>query len=96
MFRKRIAEICQTETPFSGVVEVDESYFGAKRVQENQAEVFLGKHQFLVSFKEKEKYILGSIRIVPEQHCKRLCAAEFLLIVSFTPKVGEATTVWLI
>ena len=33
LIRKRIAEICESETPFKGEIEVDESYFGAKRVR---------------------------------------------------------------
>jgi len=33
LLRKRIAEFCETETPFRGVIEVDESYFGARRVR---------------------------------------------------------------
>lgn len=43
MFRKRIAEICETETPFSGVVEVDESYFGAKSVRGKRGRGASGK-----------------------------------------------------
>ena len=31
--RERIAEDCEQEAQFSGIVEVDESYFGAKRVR---------------------------------------------------------------
>ena len=43
MFRKRIAEICETETPFSGVIEVDESYFGAKRIRGKRGRGAAGK-----------------------------------------------------
>jgi len=31
--RERLAECCEAESPFSGEVEVDESYFGPKRVR---------------------------------------------------------------
>jgi len=31
--RKRMAEQCESESPFSGEIEVDESYFGARRVR---------------------------------------------------------------
>ena len=31
--RQRIAEECERASPFAGVVEVDESYFGARRVR---------------------------------------------------------------
>ena len=33
LIRERIAELCQQSSPFSGEVEVDESYFGARRVK---------------------------------------------------------------
>ncbi len=31
--RTRIADYCYTQSPFSGEVELDESYFGARRVK---------------------------------------------------------------
>lgn len=31
--RRRIAEHCETQNPFRGEVEVDESYFGPKRLR---------------------------------------------------------------
>lgn len=31
--RERIADYCEAESPFSGEIEVDESYFGARRVK---------------------------------------------------------------
>jgi transposase-like protein len=33
LIRKRIAEYCEQSSPFHGEIEVDESYFGAKRVK---------------------------------------------------------------
>ena len=33
LIRKRIAEFCEQSSPFQGEIEVDESYFGAKRVK---------------------------------------------------------------
>jgi len=33
LIRKRIAEFCEAETPFHGEIEVDESFFGARRVK---------------------------------------------------------------
>lgn len=35
-FRERIAELCETESPFeNGEIELDESYLGARRVEVN-------------------------------------------------------------
>ncbi len=33
LFRSRIAEICEADSPFSGELEADESYFGPRRVR---------------------------------------------------------------
>ena len=43
LFRKRIAEICETETPFKSIIEVDESYFGAKRIRGKRGRGAAGK-----------------------------------------------------
>jgi len=31
--RQAVARFCESESPFSGVIELDESYFGTKRVK---------------------------------------------------------------
>lgn len=41
--RERIAVFCEKESPFSGVVEVDESFFGAKRVKGKRGRGAYGK-----------------------------------------------------
>ena len=33
LIRKRIAEFCEQSSPFHGEIEVDESYFGARRIK---------------------------------------------------------------
>jgi len=33
LVRQKIAEICEQQSPFSGEIEVDESYLGPKRVK---------------------------------------------------------------
>ena len=33
LFRKRIADLCEQQSPFKGEIEVDESYFGGKRIK---------------------------------------------------------------
>ena len=43
--RQRIAEFCESESPFeSGEVEIDESYFGARRVRGIRGRGARGKH----------------------------------------------------
>ena len=41
--RERIAFVCEAESPFSGEVEVDESYFGARRIKGVRGRGALGK-----------------------------------------------------
>ena len=43
LIRERIAELCQQSSPFSGEVEVDESYFGARRVKGKRGRGASGK-----------------------------------------------------
>ena len=43
MFRLRIAEICETQSPYSGEVEVDESWFGARRIKGKRGRGAYGK-----------------------------------------------------
>ena len=42
-FRERIVELCNIDSPFAGEVEVDESYFGAKRVKGKRGRGAKGK-----------------------------------------------------
>jgi len=41
--RQRIAQLCEAESPFSGQVEVDESYFGARRAKGKRGRGAYGK-----------------------------------------------------
>lgn len=43
LIRIRIAEFCEAEAPFHGVVEADESYFGAKRIRGKRGRGAAGK-----------------------------------------------------
>ena len=43
LFRERIVEICERESPFKGEVEADESYFGARRVRGRRGRGARGK-----------------------------------------------------
>ena len=52
-FRERIAMLCEAESPLRGQVEIDESYFGGRRVRgaedlryrPRDIEAFVGQHQ---------------------------------------------------
>lgn len=42
-FRERIVELCDLDSPFTGEVEVDESYFGARRIKGKRGRGAYGK-----------------------------------------------------
>ena len=50
LVRKRIAEECEMESPISGDIEVDESFFGARRVKGKRGRGDSGKTIVLVWF----------------------------------------------
>jgi transposase len=52
--RHRIAQLCEAETPFSGQIEVDESYFGTCRAKGKRGGVAHGKTIVFGIFKRKE------------------------------------------
>ena len=53
--RKRVSEFCELESPFSGEVEVDESYFGAKRIKGKRGRGAYGKTIVFGIFKRNGK-----------------------------------------
>ena len=71
--RIKIAEPCQPASPLNGEVEIDESYFGARRIiRVEEAEEPLEKQSFWVSSNETERSTLKSSQIAGEPLCKRL------------------------
>ena len=56
VFRKRIAELCETESPFiNGEIELDESYFGARHVRGIRVRGAKGKIPVFVMLKRGDK-----------------------------------------
>ncbi len=53
--RQRIAAYCETESPFMGEVEVDESYFGARRIKGKRGRGAYGKTIVFGIFKRNGK-----------------------------------------
>ena len=64
--RDRIADYCNTISPFSGEIELDESYFGARRVKGKRGRGAFGKTIVFGIFKRNEKVYT---EIVPD--CRR-------------------------
>ena len=67
--RTRIAETCEVESPFSGEVEIDESYFGAKRVKDKRGRGASGKTIVFGIFQRNGKVYT---EIVPDVRRKTL------------------------
>jgi len=55
LIRQRIAELCEHESPFSGEIEVDESYFGGKRIKGKRGRGAAGKTPVFGIFQRKGK-----------------------------------------
>ena len=68
-FRIRIAELCEIESPLGGEVEIDESYFGAKRVKGKRGRGSSGKTIVFGILKRKGKVYT---EIVPDARRKML------------------------
>lgn len=66
LIRKRIARECELESPFSGEVEVDESFFGARRAKGKRGRGASGKTIVFGLFKRKGKVYT---KIIP--NCSR-------------------------
>ena len=64
--RTRISEFCELQSPFAGEVEVDESYFGARRVKGKRGRGAFGKTIVFGIFKRNGKVYT---EIVPD--CRR-------------------------
>ena len=56
LVRKRIAEECEMESPISGDIEVDESFFGARRVKGKRGRGASGKTIVFGLLKRNGKY----------------------------------------
>ncbi len=69
--RHRLAQDCQRESPFSGEIEVDESYFGAKRVKGKRGRGASGKTIVFGIYKRNGKVFT---EIVPNVQKKTLQA----------------------
>lgn len=66
LIRERIAEECELESPFSGEIEVDESFFGARRTKGKRGRGASGKTIVFGLFKRNGKVYT---RIIP--NCSR-------------------------
>ena len=95
LIRKRMTEECELESPFSGDIEVDESFFGARRVKGKRGRGASGKTIVFGLLKRNGKVYT---RIVP--NCSRATLQAVIqgkvdLKARSTPMGGKAMTAWL-
>jgi transposase-like protein len=64
--RKKIAAQCEEISPFNGIVELDESYFGARRIRGKRGRGASGKPLYLDYSKEMETYTQKLCLIAPK------------------------------
>src|SRR5947209_17107765 len=94
--RQRIAEECERVSPFSGEVEVDECYFGARRVRGKRGRGASGKSIVFGLLKRDGKGLHGdSYRTAKRSRCKPLFAGGSRPKRSSTQMAGATTTAWL-
>ncbi len=93
--RVRIAEECERASPFSGTVEVDESYFGARRVRGNAVAAHRAKQSSSVFSNAMVRSIPKLSRTAKLELCSRLFAAGSLPTPSFIRTAGAVMTLWL-
>ena len=69
--RQRIAEFCETQSPFSGEIEVDESYFGARRIKGKRGRGASGKTIVFGVLKRHGKVYTEIVPDCSKAHSKR-------------------------
>jgi len=92
LLRKRVAEFCEQSSPFSGEIEVDESYFGARRIKGKRGR---GTPVFGILRRGVARSIPRSFLTALERPCKPSFAAKWSRRALFTPMPGAATVAWL-
>ncbi len=94
--RERMAEQCELEHPFRGTVEVDESYFGPRRVASRaRLGVELArKRSSLVSASGMARFTPRSSKIVQNRRYWPRLVVKWTFARSFTSTDLRATTAW--
>lgn len=95
LIRKRIAEFCEQQSPVQGEIEVDESYFGGKRIKGKRGRGAYKKTPVFGIFKRGGKVYT---EVVPDcaksTRCRLLFADESTLTASFIRTAGEDIMAW--
>jgi len=93
--RQRIARVCEQTAPWRGTVEVDEAYFGPRRVKGKRGRGAGSKTVVFGIFKRNGH--VSTRRSSPMQasaRCKPLCEATSIAAVSFIRMAGAGMMAW--
>ncbi len=91
-----MAAECERQTPFAGVVELDESYFGAKRIRGKRGRGAGGKTIVFGILKRNDKVYTEIVPNTSKATLQQAIRGGLLLKVSSIPTTGVAITAWLI
>ena len=94
--RLRMAEACELATPLKDAVEVDESYFGARRVRGKRGRGAYGKTIVFGRLKRQGKVYTEIVPDCSKATLQGIIRGHVEPALSFILMVGEATTAWLI
>ncbi len=94
MIRTKIAEFSEQESPLKGEIEIDESYFGARRKQGKRGRGAYGKTPVFGILQRQGKVYTEIIPIVPKPRCKPLFEVKFLSKASSILTSGEDIMAW--
>ena len=92
--RERMLLACEAQRPLFGVVEVDESFFGARRVKGRRGRGAYARPSSLASSSVTATSTPRSSRTAQSQRYRALSAAGWTPAPSSTPMAGAATTAW--
>ena len=88
LIRARIVNLCEQSSPFKGEVEVDESYFGAKRVKGRRGRGAYGKTPVFGILERGGQVYTEIIPDCAKKLYKPLSEAEWISTASFIPTNG--------
>jgi transposase len=92
--RDKIAKWCEQSTPFSGTIEVDESYFGPRRIPGKRGRGASGKTIVFGIFKREGKVYTEIVPNARKKTLQRIIRGKVDPKVSFIPMAGEAMMDW--
>ena len=92
--RDRLQAACEAQRPLFGVVEVDESWFGARNIRGKRGRGAYGKTIVFGIFERAGQVSPRSCQTAPEPPCKALSGGVSMSLPSSTPMAGAATTAW--